>query len=399
MRSGLFLWLGLAASSALGAQQPTEACGVCHPQVRVEAEGSAHAAEGVGCTDCHGGDAEARTVQAAHGGSFRPLTDRRSIPSHCASCHSDLDRMRAYNLPIDQYAIYSTSAHGKAIAAGEMRAAVCTDCHGVHGIRGPDEPTSPIYPRNLPATCGRCHGDAARMGPFGLDAGLVEDYRQGRHGIALLEQGNAAAPSCVNCHGVHGATPPGIGDIDKVCGSCHEQTRRAFLAGPHGEGMAAAGLPECASCHSNHRIAAIEEGSLDSLCIECHGDGSDAEAVGRSMLTLLTSAREQVGQAESLVLEASEGPIHVEDYLSRLEEAKTYLTEAAPLLHSVSVEPIEAITRRARSIAEEVQHELYEKLDRRSVRLLLVLAWFYLILTLAILIGYKRRLRRRSASE
>ena len=33
----------------------------------------------------------------------------------------------------------------------------------------------------------------------------------------------------------------------------------------------------------------------------------------------------------------------------RLEEAKTYLTSAAPLFHAVSLEPVESVTRRARS--------------------------------------------------
>jgi Fe2+ transport system protein B len=162
--------------------------------------------------------------------------------------------------------------------------------------------------------------------------------------------------------------------------------------------MQAAGLPECASCHSNHAITVVEEASLSTLCADCHGENSDAWEVGRQMEVLIASAREQVQQAEVLALQASEGPVHVEDYLSRLEEARTHLTEAAPLVHSVSVQTVESVTRRARSIAEEVQHELYEKLDRTSAHLILALTWFYLLVTLAILIAYKRRLRRRDSS-
>ena len=130
-------WLPAARLSALcallawaGVATAAEQCGVCHPESRVAFADSTHAAEGVACTDCHGGDAASRDPVAAHRGDFRPLDDRLLIPASCADCHADLDRMRPYNLPVDQYAVYQTSHHGRAIARGERRAAVCTDCHG-----------------------------------------------------------------------------------------------------------------------------------------------------------------------------------------------------------------------------------------------------------------------------
>ena len=53
---------------------------------------------------------------------------------------------------------------------------------------------------------------------------------------------------------------------------------------------------------------------------------------------------------------------------------------------------MEQLTRRARSIGEEVRHEIYEKLDRRPAHVGLAVFWFYLLMTLAVLIVYKRRL-------
>ncbi len=84
--------------------------------------------------------------------------------------------------------------------------------------------------------------------------------------------------------------------------------------------------------------------------------------------------------------------MHVEDHLSRVEEARTYLTEVLPLVHSVRLGPVEEFTRRARSIGEEVQHEIYSKLDRRPAHIGLAVFWFYLLMTLTILVVYKRRL-------
>ena len=52
--------------------------------------------------------------------------------------------------------------------------------------------------------------------------------------------------------------------------------------------------------------------------------------------------------------------------------------------------------RRARSIAEEVQHEIHGELDRTEEHLGLALFWFYVLMTLVILVLFKRRLRAAS---
>ncbi len=380
----LLAWAGVATAE--------EQCGVCHPESRVAFADSTHAAEGVACTDCHGGDPASRDPVAAHRGGFRPLDDRLLTPASCADCHADLDRMRPYNLPVDQYAVYQTSHHGRAIARGERRAAVCTDCHGSHRILGPAHPDSPVSHRRLVDTCGRCHGDRGLMEAFDLDPGVVDEYRSGVHGKALLDGGLGAAPDCTSCHGVHGAAPPGYGDVDKVCGACHADTRRAYLAGPHHEAMRAADLPECVACHGNHAVRSFELAAIESQCEECHDKDSEQVLLGRELYTVLREAGEELEEAASLTVAARRAAVHVEDHLSRIEEARTYLTEALPLVHSVELEPVAALARRAASIGDEVRLELDEKMDRGPARVGLGLFWFYLLMTLAVLVVYKRRM-------
>ncbi len=395
-RPQIFLVLSLAAAlwipGARGRAQ--EQCGICHPVQRVEHQAGVHAREEVDCTSCHGGNAAATRVEAAHRGSFRSLRDRGEVAASCAECHADLLQMRPYNLPVDQYALYLTSEHGLAMARGEERTAVCTDCHGIHEIRSATDPKSSVYSRNLPATCGGCHGDGSLMEEFGLDAGVVEEYRTSLHGLALFDRGNRLAPNCTNCHGVHGAAPPGVGDVDKVCGNCHGAARRAFLDGPHLQAMRDKGLAECAACHSDHAIVRREDAATLELCLDCHDESSTQVDLGKKIHALIGAAEEEIEEAERLVMRADEVPIHTEDQRARLEEARTYLTEARPLVHAVALEPVEAMTRRARSIAEEVQHELYPQLEKRTAHLGLAAFWFYLLMTLAILFSYKRRLAR-----
>lgn len=379
-------------AGASGTARAAGQCGVCHPESRVAFAASIHAREQVTCTSCHGGDADTQNVERAHSGSFRGLRNRLATPEVCATCHSDLQMMSAYNLPVDQYAVYQTSQHGMAVAGGDSSAAVCIDCHGSHVIYAAADPRSSVASRNIPTTCGVCHSDEELMERYGLDPGVVEDYETGIHGRSLLIAGNLAAPNCTSCHGVHGATPPGVGDIDKVCGACHVQTRRAFLDGPHYQGMTEAGLPECATCHSNHAIQGLEVASIDTLCADCHGENSDEVLLGSKMHTLIEAATVEVEKAEALVLEGERAALDVEDHLGRIEEARTYLTEALPLAHSVSLEPVEQVTRRSRSIGEEVQHEIYAKLDRTEAHIGLVVFWFYVFMTLVILFLLKRRM-------
>ena len=267
-------------------------CTLCHPDVRVEFERSVHRAEDVTCTACHGGDAAAVTVEAAHRRSFRGVPERRDIPRLCASCHSDVARMRPYNLPSDQFALYQTSTHGQKLAGGDDGVAVCTDCHGVHDILRPEDPASRVSIKNVPRTCARCHGDPIRMSRYGMRADAYSDYAASVHGRALLEQGNLSAPNCTRCHGSHGATPPGVGDVDKVCGQCHAATRSYFLEGPHKDALGTVGYAECASCHGHHQTPPAKAEMLDTVCLKCHAAKSAPLAVAARMKALYVGASE-----------------------------------------------------------------------------------------------------------
>lgn len=371
-----------------------EQCGTCHPADRVEHEISIHRRASVGCRSCHGGNPDTLSVDAAHVGDFRGSPSRSDIPALCASCHADPEVMRPYNLPTDQYVLYGTSAHGRGLARGDTRVAVCTDCHGTHDILAPDNPASRVFQHNIPRTCGRCHDDAALLARYGREPGVLRDYLQSVHGRQLLEEGNSAAPECSRCHGVHSASPPGIGNVGTVCGSCHSAALRAFQNGPH-SAFSEAGLPECVSCHDNHATESAPA-ALVQVCSNCHGEGSPQLAVGERLAVLFQRAEEETEKAREMILEAAQIPIHVEDYEARLQVARTYLVEAGPAAHAVSVEVVEGFTRPARSIGEEIQAEIQGELSEQRVRRVgLIVFWFYLLTTVWILV----RLRRDSSVE
>jgi len=384
-----------AAADPPAGGAPRVLCGVCHPDVRVEFEQGVHAGEGFDCTSCHGGNAAAATIEAAHRAPFRGTPKRRDIPALCAGCHADLAKMTPYNIPADQYALYLTSQHGRRLAKGDESVAVCTDCHGVHDIRREDDPKSSVFARNVPTTCGRCHGAPPPGSPDGappVEGSPFADYQVGVHGQAFLAQANGAAPTCASCHGSHGAAPPGIGDVDKVCGHCHATARAYYREGPHARALREGTGPECAHCHGNHRIAPADIALLDTACAACHEPGSEMVKVAGGMKALIAGARDEIGRARAAVDRAAAIPLYVEDYQARLEEAHTSLVQASPVVHALDVRQVEPLTERARGIAKEVESEINGKMGERWWRRVgLLLFWFYLGLTLAVLFLIRRR--------
>ena len=182
------------------------------PAPRVDAgEGanSAHAA--LSCAECHAG----------MGGV--PHADRPG-PVDCGPCHAEVA------------AQYGRSIHGQRRDAGDLEAPGCTACHGEHNITAPEDPTSSVAPRNIPATCAGCHEEERLALKYGLPRRRFATYLDSYHGI-VNRFGEAGAANCASCHGAHDIRPgsdPGSSihpdNLGKTCGTCHPGAERG-LAG------------------------------------------------------------------------------------------------------------------------------------------------------------------------
>lgn len=361
-------------------------CGSCHPDERVAFEKSRHVGEDMRCTSCHGGNDQVEDEVAAHqGNGWRGKISRQDGPGVCASCHADEKKMQPYDLPVDQYSLYQTSGHGRLHAKGDMKAAICSDCHGVHEILSPHDPASRTYVSNIPSTCGSCHGDSTMVRERKMrDA--YHEYLGSVHARSLFDRENLKAPTCVSCHGVHGAARSEVGDVNKVCGRCHTAERRYFQSGPHASGMAAKELAECSSCHEAHDIKSSEIARLATSCVQCHAKGSANEVLGGTLLADYRSAEEAIQRAEVSIRRGDAVPIQTEDYKARIEEARTYLREALTAAHAVTPAIMSSYTVRARSVSEEIEAELKGKLLNITIeKLLLLVFWFYVLVSIRII--------------
>ncbi|MFQ5737560.1 MAG: cytochrome c3 family protein [Acidobacteriota bacterium] len=302
---GLVLILLATTSASMGAEPRQTSCLKCHgdtdlmdeEMLRIVADfgRGVHAEIGLSCHDCHGGNPDPKLSddpEAAMDEGFKPhpykgAPERSAMPGFCGSCHSDPSYMKRFrpDARVDQVREYSTSVHGKRLDQGDTRVATCVDCHGVHGILRVSDRESPVYPTHVAQTCGSCHADSERMAGYKDAAGrpLATDqsarWRRSVHATALLEKEDLSAPTCNDCHGNHGAAPPGLDAVGFVCGQCHGREATLFRASPkhegfndHNEFLSEAGEDGCGDCHEpDEPPAKIRKIHSFSECATCHG--------------------------------------------------------------------------------------------------------------------------------
>jgi len=217
----------------------------------------------------------------------------------CTSCHSDItdvphpDNFVAKAVSCAkchrvETEIYLGSDHGQAVHKGVSEAASCKDCHGSnHYLLNYRNPESPVYRTNLPATCGKCHGNAREMEKFNLrQHSPIASYETSVHGIALLKKGEMNAANCADCHGSHNlhksvnqASKLYWKNVPATCGKCHENVDETYLRSVHGKAVMAGvrDAPICTDCHGEHSIAAVTNSSsrvfyanIPGTCSQCH---------------------------------------------------------------------------------------------------------------------------------
>ncbi len=354
----------------------------------------------VQCTTCHG----------AHG--ILPVSDPHSpvnplnVVATCTSCHNDAKYMRQYNpaLAVDQLDKYRTSVHGLRNAAGDGRVAECASCHGSHGILSAKDVRSKVYPTNLPATCASCHSDPEHMRGYGIPTDQFARYSVSVHGIALLQKKDLGAPACNGCHGNHGATPPGVESISKVCGTCHALNADLFSSSPHKGAFDAAGLPECETCHGNHGIlpatSALLGNGPDALCGRCHAAGDSGYAAAGTMRLLIDSLASQQKSARALVEEAEQKGMEIAEAKFRLRDVHQAELEARTMVHAFSEPKFAAVIGKGLAVGSGVSAEASDTIHEFYFRRIgLGVATLIITLLAVSLYVYVRRIERRQAGN
>jgi hypothetical protein len=361
-------WLAgfLVLAACLGYGQAVNSCLDCHSaqagRLEVTPEKFSqdiHAQKGLTCTSCHGGDSSSYdpTVAMSHKAGWKGKIDRKQIPQLCGSCHSNPALMRTYNpsLRTDQLDQYHTSIHGKRLATGDDKVAVCVDCHSVHDIRPPNDPRSTVNPVNVAKTCSRCHSDAAYMKSYGIPTDQFANYNTSVHHEALTVGGDVSAPTCTTCHGNHGAVPPGVDKVQNVCANCHVFQAQMYQKSTHNKAFADKGLPGCVVCHSNHGIHKPSDAMLGTgptgVCMRCHAPDDHCDRARTNILNNLTQLDKAVDGADQSLRRAEAAGMEVSEARLNQDQARDALTKARVTIHSFQADLVDKDVQAGMKIA------------------------------------------------
>ena len=323
-----------------------------------EWQSSAHAERGVGCASCHGGDATKNLKEDAHAvkAGYTGKPNMVDTPALCASCHARAEAMRQYDLPIDQYSKYQQSIHGIRLAQADFKVATCFTCHDGHATKKVNDPTSQVYPLNVPAMCARCHSNTDYMKGYNIPTNQHALYVVSVHGKALLNKQDTRAPSCATCHGTHGAAPPGFEEVENVCGSCHTATQEYYLKSSHSSDVA--GTPKCVTCHGRYDVSAPSEdlfvGAENRKCGSCHGANTPPGQAAQEMHTQLTATAKLIEESAKAIEVAEKAALIVAPEKVRLSEAKTNLITARAAQHTLDRALVKEKTEKANAQAKEI---------------------------------------------
>ncbi len=229
LKNGERVSLKVNAAAIEGSVHAKLACFDCHfgfsstqhPKRNFSSPRDFSIAQSEACRRCHF-DKYTKTLESIH---YSLLSHGDLRAPVCTDCHGSHTVFQARQDKLKSsrrcgtchqeiFGTYTKSVHGTALVQdNNFDVPICADCHTAHTIQSPH---SQDYRDKVPEMCGKCHGDAVLMKKYGLYAGVVTSYLQDFHGVTLgfyRSQDASAANSsrksiatCVDCHGVHDIT-------------------------------------------------------------------------------------------------------------------------------------------------------------------------------------------------
>jgi len=275
------------------------------------------------CTDCHG------RHEIKRYSDIDSLANHLKIAETCATCHSDSERMKQYNLRTDQFKLFKISYHGQILynqIPDKNPALVpsCPECHGIHGA-------IPADVKEIANVCGNCHSSTQAY------------FEKSGHIEALVSIGT---PRCIDCHAYH--------DIPYPTKALYDGTE----------------LYHCGYCHNiNHKD---------------YGMGQEIKAA-------FVSSEKRVNEVweKAVTIEINPG-LDVLDEKDQLEQARRLILEAIPVSHTLNMEEINKYRNEIMNIANTVDASIEARQEEFIIRKKGLFATLMILLVIIASLLYKR---------
>jgi len=182
------------------------------------------------------------------------------------------------------------------------------------------------------------------MASYGIPTDQQEKFERSIHWTMIEEEHDLSAPTCNDCHGNHGAAPPGVSWVGNTCGQCHSVMADYFAQSLHARVFPMLGVPGCAACHNNHEILLAGDELLGfgegAACTKCHQADTPSGEKIVAMRSLIDSLKLTAHQADSILLRAENSGVEVSQALFDLEGAQTALVQAQAAVHAFVVDSV-----------------------------------------------------------
>jgi cytochrome b subunit of formate dehydrogenase/nitrate/TMAO reductase-like tetraheme cytochrome c subunit len=258
-------------------------CSICHATAVEQFQQSIHgqllakgSPDAPACADCHGTHG-VRSRNDTHSPTFS-----RNVPELCGKCHRAGQRaaVRYTGTQTNVVQKYEESIHGKGLLqSGLTVTANCADCHTPHEELPARDPRSSVNPRNVAATCGRCH------------QGIYEAFITSVHSAGVTKTAKPL-PVCNDCHTAHTIKRTDLSDfrlhIMSQCGNCHQAIASTYFETYHGKvsKLGYVKTAKCYDCHGAHDTRRVTDPAsrlsrenIVKTCGQCH-PGSNRRFAG-----------------------------------------------------------------------------------------------------------------------
>lgn len=157
------------------------------------------------CVDCHK-TLSPFTDEQLRLNEIRLNHTQRNI-SCSLECHEDVIRKKA----TDNFQQWSESDHSKYFVTCDVchggNPSVKTEAQAHAAMKDINDPDSPLYFKNIPDTCGKCHAEE------------LDHFKNTMHYQRLSAE--SRAPSCVTCHHPHSFKVLKASELTALCSVCH----------------------------------------------------------------------------------------------------------------------------------------------------------------------------------
>jgi predicted CXXCH cytochrome family protein len=243
------------------------------------------------------------------------------------------------------------------------------------------------------------------MRSFKIPTDQVAKFKTSVHAKSLYDKQDLSAPTCNDCHGNHGAAPPGIASVANVCGQCHARQADLFQTSPHKVAFDQKSLAECITCHSNHDIAKPTDQMIGTqqgaLCVNCHTNGDKGFIAAGHMRSRIDQLIASIDKSTDILTVAERKGMEVSKPKFDLKGATDALTHARVLIHSSSAAEVDKVVGPGLDVADKGYQAGLAALAELSFRRkgLAVSLVFILFLALLVYLKIKQIEGRRPIGE